>query len=575
MVMPQHPPHHAEEREEHVVEARAMKWRILIPALVLLCLLAGPLPAQAAGDLAVVDPSVVTVIEATGGEVPVPVIVYTSDPSCTDGLVPLGVDTVRLPVIDALAAYLTPAEIGELAGDAAVQAIVADNPVFGFGGPASMDVTNLTIGLGAVPAPEDGGPAGRGVGVAVLDSGVSVNPDLPAGRLAGWKDFVNGRTAPYDDAGHGTFVAGLVGGDGSASLPLEDGGYAQVQFRGVAPQADIVAVKILDETGQGRASTLIAGIAWTIAHRQEYGIRVMNLSIGANPVGPIAVDPIARAVEAAWRQGIVVVAAAGNEGAQGMGSILSPGNDPFIITVGATDTRQTADVTDDVVADYSSWGPTLFDEFAKPDLVAPGNRLVSLRVKGSYIDRAFPENVIPLADFAPAAPAGTESNYLKLSGTSTSTPVVAGAAALLLEDEPGLTPDDVKVRLMGTADRVAGASVHQQGAGTVDVDEALGSELHAGGPALSADLGDGLTILTEDTYKAWETTVWKKYGWTKFKWTKFKWTKFKWTKFKWTKFKWTELAWTKFKWTKFKWTDYEAEKFKWTKFKWTVLTEGQ
>ncbi len=225
-------------------------------------------------------------------------------------------------------------------------------------------------------------------------------------------------------------------------MPREDGGFASVQFRGVAPDADVVGIKVLDHTGQGRASHLIAGIFWAIAHKDEYGIDVLNISVGGNPVSSIKHDPVARAVEIAWQHGIVVVCAAGNEGDFGKGGILSPGNDPFVITVGATDTRQTANVADDVVASYSSIGPTLFDQFAKPDLVAPGNRLISLRASGSYIDTNFPENVVPIADYAAAAPAGTASNYLTLSGTSTSAPLVAGAAALMLSEDPSLSPDD-------------------------------------------------------------------------------------------------------------------------------------
>jgi hypothetical protein len=210
-------------------------------------------------------------------------------------------------------------------------------------------------------------------------------------------------------------------------------------------------------------------------------------------------------------------------------------------------------------------GPTLFDEVAKPDLVAPGNRLISLRTTGSYIDTNFSRNVIPVANFAPTAPAGTASSYLMLSGTSTSAPVVAGAAALMIGADPSLSPDDVKVRLMGTADPVADASANQQGAGTLDVDGALAATTHASGPALSAFLGDGRTFFKNGDYKKWEKRAWEKYGWTKYKWTKFQWTKFQWTKFQWTKFQWTKFQWTKFQWTK----------FQWTKFQWTILTEGQ
>ena len=545
-----------------------MKPRILVLTVALLCLLAVPNVALADNEPSgKIDPSVVTVLEATGGDVAIPVMVNA--PGALDQVsatIPLGVDVTELPLVGSVAAFLTPEEIQALGDASFVTDIVADNPVHGFDYRSTMDVTNLTIGLGDVRAPATGGPAGDGVTVAVLDSGVATNTDLADSRIVGWKDFVNGRPAPYDDAGHGTYIAGLIAGDGTASLPLENGGFASVQFRGVAPAADIVSIKVLNEVGQGRTSTMIAGIAWAIAHKNDYNICVLNISIGGNPVSSFTRDPVDRAVEAAWSRGITVVCAAGNEGDFGAGGILSPGNDPFVITVGATDTQQTADVTDDAVASYSSVGPTLFDEVAKPDLVAPGNRLISLRTQGSYIDTNFPENVIPVADYlAPTVPAEPVSNYLMLSGTSTSAPVVAGAAALMIGADPSLTPNDVKVRLMGAADPVAGATTYQQGAGTLDVNEALAATTRAHGWALSAFLGDGKQFFKNGDYNKWEKSAWQKYGWTKYKWTKYKWTKYKWTKYKWT-----NVAWTKYKWTKYKWTEYE-----WAKYKWTTLIEGQ
>jgi serine protease AprX len=565
------------------VEAMKMRAKSLILAIALLCLLALPSTALAAddGDSSKVDSSVTTVLEATAGNAPVPVIVYT-DPGAegvVDEVAPSGVETITLPGFDAVAAYLTQREIDALAASDLVDLIVADNPVFGFDYASTLDVTNLAIGLDKVAAPAAGGPTGAGVGVAVLDSGVTTTSDLGSSRIVGWKDFVNKHKTPYDDAGHGTFVAGLIAGDGTASLPLDDGGYATVQFRGVAPQANIVGVKVLDKTGQGRASSVMAGVLWAIAHKQEYNIRVLNLSIGSNPVAPADFDPIARAVEFAWKNGITVVCAAGNEGEFGPGGILSPGNSPYVITVGASDTRQTATIGDDAVASYSSVGPTLWDEYAKPDLVTPGNRLISLRVKGSYIDANYPENLIPVASYAPTAP-DTEPSYLMLSGTSTSAPVGAGVAALMIGQDPTLSPDDVKVRMIATADPLPGATRFQQGAGLLDAAGALESDAEAKGYALSEDVGDGTTILTDDDYAAWDQVAWTKYGWTKFRWTKFRWTKFRWTKFRWTgvswtkfrwtKFRWTDVAWTKFRWTKFRWTEYQ-----WAKFRWTILIEGQ
>ena len=283
------------------------------------------------------DSSVTTVLEATGGNAAVPVIVYTEPGAegVVDQVAPSGVETTTLAGFDAVAAYLTQEEIDALAACAGVDLIVADNPVFGFDYASSLDVTNLAIGLDKVAAPAAGGPAGAGVGVAVLDSGIATTSDLGSSRIVGWKDFVNGRRTPYDDAGHGTFVAGLIAGDGTASLPLDDGGSATMQFRGVAPQANIVSIKVLDSTGQGRVSSVMAGVLWAIAHRQEYNIRVLNLSIGSNPVAPTDFDPIAQAAELAWKNGITVVCAAGNEGEFGPGGILSPGNSPYVITVGA------------------------------------------------------------------------------------------------------------------------------------------------------------------------------------------------------------------------------------------------
>jgi serine protease AprX len=535
---------------------------------VMLCLLAAaPTAALAKDHPDKVDQSVAIVEEATGGGVAIPVIVQA--PGALDqvrSIIPLGVDITSMPIVDSLAAFLTPEEIATLADQDFVQLILADAQVHGFDAGGSMDVTNASIGLADVPPASDGGPTGRGVGVAVLDTGVSVNTDLPASRLVGWKDFINDGPTPYDDAGHGTFVAGLIAGDGTASLPLADGGYATTQFRGVAPGADIVGVKVLDEVGQGRTSDLIAGIAWTIAHRSQYGIRVMNISLGGNPVGPVSKDPVARAVEAAWRAGITVVCAAGNEGDFGPGSILSPGNDPFVITVGAVDTRQTPSRADDSVAAYSSVGPTLFDQLAKPDLVAPGQRLVSLRTPGSYIDVNFPGNVIPLAQFAPAAPAGTGSAYLMLSGTSAATPVVAGAAALLLDDDPYLSPDDVKVRLMDTADPVAG-DAGEQGAGMIDVPGALASSAHSSGWALSpqADTRQDKRGYTQGDYNKWEKRAWEKYGWTNYRWTNYRWTNYRWTNYRWT-----NIAWTNYRWTNYRWTEYD-----WAIYRWTILVNGE
>ena len=217
---------------------------------------------------------------------------------------------------------------------------------------------------------DTGGFTGRGIGVAVIDSGVSLHPDLQP-RVAARLDFTG--EGVEDGYGHGTHIAGMVAGNGGSS-----GG----QHSGVAPGASIVSLKVLDHTGVGKTSDVIAAIEWVLQNGRLYGVRVINLSIGHPIVESYRSDPLNMAVQKAVRRGFVVVTSAGNngrteDGSAQYGGILSPANDPSVITVGAVDNNGTAVRSDDVVADFSSRGPTLFDGFVKPDLVAPGRRITS------------------------------------------------------------------------------------------------------------------------------------------------------------------------------------------------------
>jgi serine protease AprX len=274
------------------------------------------------------------------------------------------------------------------------------------------------------------GIAGNGVTVAVLDSGVAADLDLvsPANRILASVNFADERRTS-DPGGHGTHIAGIVAGNGSRS-----GG----EFVGIAPQANVVDVRVLGRTGSGRISSVVRGIEWVLAHRAVYNIRVINLSFGAPANRPYRVDPMSAAVEIAWRRGLVVVAASGNGGPQ-RNTVVTPGIDPYVITVGATDDRGTVSRRDDMLAWFSAWGSA--DSNAKPDLVAPGRRLVSLRVPGSTLDTLFPDRVVV---------AQNGSTYFRLTGTSMATGVVSGAAALLLGRWPNLTPNQIKALLVGT-----------------------------------------------------------------------------------------------------------------------------
>ena len=300
---------------------------------------------------------------------------------------------------------------------------------------------------------------GTGIGIAVIDSGVFNHDDLQkasgtGSRIVYSESFIPGDTSTGDAYGHGTHVAGILAGNGHDS----QSGYS-AQYVGVAPNANIINLRVLDVTGSGSDSQVIAAIQRAITLKATYNIRVINLSLGRNIYESYTLDPVCQAVEAAWKSGIVVVVAAGNGGrtnsygTQGYASIQAPGNDPNVITVGATKTNGTPGRVDDTIASYSSKGPTLLDHVVKPDVVAPGNRIVSLLAPGSALITASGSlKVQPVSTCVlGVCVIGANGKYMRLSGTSMATPIVAGAAALMLQKDPTLTPDTIKARMMKTA----------------------------------------------------------------------------------------------------------------------------
>src|SRR3954469_2063045 len=352
-------------------------------------------------------------------------------------------------------------EIARLSADTAIDHLSGDVPVR-----PSMSISNVSTaadqaragtaglpGVGAIP-----GVTGQGIGVAVVDSGISAHTAL-ANKVVANVSLVTGDTSVTDGFGHGTHVAGIIAGLGSAAknvTPLYSGG--------IAPGAQLVNVRVLGNDGVGRTSDVIAGIEWAIAHRAQYNIRVINLSLGHPVMEPAETDPLCEAVADAVAAGIVVVAAAGNDGvaADGsriLGGITSPGNSPLAITVGALNTWGTANRSDDTVATYSSRGPTRYDMGVKPDVAAPGNKLISLEAKGAYLASAY--SWLHKAGSGPNA-------YMQLSGTSMAAPIVSGGVALLLQGTPAMVPAQVKVALQAGATYVADAGVMGAGAGSVN-----------------------------------------------------------------------------------------------------------
>src|SRR6266481_3418184 len=298
---------------------------------------------------------------------------------------------------------------------------------------------------------------GTGVGIAVIDSGVGSVDDLNSdgnlqpSRVVYSQSFVVGDTSTADGYGHGTHVAGIIAGNAYDSTT----GYKGV-YRGIAPKAQIINLRALDSSGSGTDSTVIAAIQQAIALQSTYNIRVINLSLSRGVYESYTLDPLCQAVESAWNAGIVVVAAAGNmgqyngAGTNGYATIGAPGNDPYVITVGETNTHGTGSQTAQTMTSYSSKGPTAFDHIVKPDLVAPGNAVVSrMASSGNSLVTLFPALAVYPCNSSRTS-CGSQfgsARYMRLAGTSMATPVVSGTAALLLQKTPSLTPDQVKARL--------------------------------------------------------------------------------------------------------------------------------
>jgi serine protease AprX len=272
------------------------------------------------------------------------------------------------------------------------------------------------------------------------------------------------------------------------------------RLAGIAPGANLVSVRVLDAMGRGYSSSMLAGLNWVLEHKARYDIRVINLSLGHPVYEPAANDPLVQAVEALWDAGIVVVCSAGNSGKSGHGTISSPCNSRKVITVGALNHRNTADGGDDIVGRFSSMGPSRVDLVAKPDLLAPGTKIVSALSPGSYLDVTYP--LLKVAG-DPAQPEVLE--HFRLTGTSMASPLVAGTAALMLQQQPGLSPATVKARLMLSARKVSFGDPFAAGAGVLDVLGALrasGEVANALSPLVFADGTEG-TLSVENTGRLW------------------------------------------------------------------------
>jgi serine protease AprX len=302
---------------------------------------------------------------------------------------------------------------------------------------------NIAVPTTGSAKAHDLGFTGKDVTVAVIDTGISPHPDLsyPENRIVAWNDLVNDRSIPYDDNGHGTHVSGIIAGNGVASRGL---------YTGMAPEAKLVGVKVLDQDGAGNSSDVISALEWCIENKKTYNIKAINLSLGSAAEEPSSQDPLCRAVSTAWENGLVVCVAAGNDGPDPR-TINTPGITTNAITVGNLDDQGSTDLSDDTISDSSSRGPTI-DNTMKPDLLAPGTNIMSLRPGGGY--RSF-------------------------SGTSMATPMVTGAVAQIFQKYPDLNPTQIKGMLKKNA-RNMGLRSTDEGAGGLEINDIFEESKKAG-----------------------------------------------------------------------------------------------
>jgi serine protease AprX len=446
--------------------------------------------------------------------------------------------------IDGVAGSLTGAQLVKLAQNNHVLAITPDVRLKSSAYQSqevwrdTTGVSNLwkTLSRGGLLAPQ--APA-----IAIVDSGIDSSKVADFGtRVVAHVDFCSlcpaGSTGDLE--GHGTMVAGLAAGAGSL-------------YPGVARNANLVDLRTASADGASRTSDVLAATDWILQNKDRYGIRVANYSMrSANP-SSFRFDPLDAAVESLWFNGVVVVAAAGNYGVANTPQVVSyaPGNDPFVITVGATGTQSSKTAADDTLAPWSAYGHTL-DGFAKPEISAPGRMLISAVPMGSTLATTAPDRVV-----APG--------YMWMSGTSLSAPIVAGAAAQVLALHPGWSPDQVKGALMASASPLPAVAGYAGGVGEVNVGAAAAivspPNSQSNLSAFVAPDPNGRLRFNGDAWVAtvsstdWSETDWSEAGWAQTDWSETDWSETDWSETDWSETDWSETDWSETDWSETDWSE--------------------
>ena len=449
----------------------------------------------------------VAALAAVGSGMAEIVVRYDQHPALFDDerVADLGGEVTRVyEHLDMRAITIPAASLVELAVDDNVDWLSLDDEI------SSTSVASRLAANVPAAGSINSGYSGSNIGIAVLDTGVSKHGDLgdnilqysfldgayPEPEVANGEILVFNDSPRDDKFGHGTHVAGVLSGSGTDS---------ENEFKGSATGARVLALQVLDKDGGGSMSDVMAALDWLLTYGSYFDIRVVNLSLGKGISESNETDPLVIAVESLWDAGMIVVVAAGNDGFYGSMTVTSPGNSRKVITVGSlTDNGTGADYADDYVSSFSSKGPTVGDYVLKPDLLAPGNRVVAAIPNNSKLAIALPGRV------KKCKKSGCGDDYLEMSGTSMATPLVSAAVALMLDKDPSLTPATVKARLMRSAMKID-ADPSEAGAGLLDVEAALDDSGTVSGEALSPLMifdaaSDG--VLVEDTAVLWGDTVW-------------------------------------------------------------------
>jgi serine protease AprX len=432
----------------------------------------------------------------------------------------------------------------------------------------------------------DAGYTGQGIDVAVIDSGVVPVKGLDdPGKVVYGPDLTletNGSAKQKDTYGHGTHMSGIIAGRDPEAKGNKKSGDAS-NFVGMAPDARIVSVKVADAKGQTDVSQAIAAIDWVVQNRNKNGlnIRVLNMSFGTDGVQDYVLDPLAFAAEQAWHKGIVVVVAVGNEGF-GTGKVNNPAYDPYLIAVGSNTANGTATTADDVVSSFSNDG----DGTRNPDVVAPGDQVVSLRSSGSYLDKTYPQ-------------ARIGDRLFRGSGTSQAAAVVSGAAALLVQQRPTATPDQIKALLMGTANAIPNATAAQQGSGLVDLAEARTAPTPNAVQRFTVSTGLGslelargsvhVTVGTRQVrgevdvrgrafdVRTWAAglrngTNWSGMSWSGMSWSGMSWSGMSWSGMSWSGMSWSGMSWSGMSWSGMSWSGMSWSGMSWSGMSWSGMS---